>query len=272
MTTLKQKNILLLIDFENLFMTAAKQYELLMTEQGVEAVIEMVRGEMQLEDENIFVFAYWDHYKRFKEHFSNTFRSVGEVYESGESCADGYLIVRAIEELATSKDSFDEVVIIGGDSIYSALVRFALRIRKKVRIVAWKISFYEKLKINQSVAVSYLEDMFSLTQKDECIKQGYFTSSVISDAERAIIRRLLTTKFDYLYLTTTANEIISSQELAYKDITEYPDAMNFLKHCEHNGILMIERVTGHRDGEPIQALFLNRENTKVKAISQTLRK
>lgn len=268
----KDKNILMLIDFENIYIPSIKQYELQITESGLDKLIELASIDKKLDNSNILVFAFWDHYKLYKQYFTNSFYSVIDVSEDGESCADGYLIVNGMAKLSQQKDDIDEVILFGGDSVYSGLVRYLLSIGKKVKIYSWKNSYYSKLRINRNVEVFYIDDVLNVKERDDCVKDGYFTSSVLSDGEKAVIKRFLTTKFDYLYLTTTANDILKSTDIGFNDINLYQDAIDFLYRCVDNGILLIDRRTGHRDGDLVKVLIINKEHSKVKAVSQLIKK
>lgn len=259
-------NLFVFMDYENFHVYSTRQLRIEITNQGLDKLLNLCLGlgSMSKKD-NFVVAANWDNFRGQKDYFSRKLVQIVDVYEKGSNVSDGYLIVQAMVKINEVAEG-DHVVIIGGDGVYTGLVRYLLSRDVAVHIFSWKDCLSDSLTINDNVHEVSLEDVFEVNSGDH-VQNGWFNAIGVNPDEYAIISRAMS--FPCLFFVATANVIYKNQsDIRYKHITTYQQANKFLEDCvDKLGIFHIEwNPNPDRENQMQKALVLNKENEKVKIV------
>jgi hypothetical protein len=264
-------NLLVLIDYENFYMSAIQHFTLTITDKGLDHLLEVCRshGTMSRRN-NVVVSAYWDNYRAYRTYFANKSSDIVEVYDRGSNTSDGYLIVRAMQRINEFNED-DTLILIAGDGVYAGLVRYALSLGMKICIYSWEETTADLYKTHSDIKTFFLTDVFGFSTNKH-LENNLFECVGITPAEYGIITRGI--NMPHLFAVATANIIYqNTSDSRYKEIDTYDKATAFLQSCADNGIFHPDRLPNPEKDNKIQKVYiLNEDNAKVKIVRSQLHK
>jgi hypothetical protein len=260
--------LLVVIDFENLFMGGMQHYNLALTQVGIKKLFEVISVHGEILPKNIVVAACWQDYRTYETYFGDSMNDVVRFAEKGKNVADGYLIVHGVLKYEQNKNDYETVILVAGDGVYSGLIRHALTDGKKVVVYSWEKSKNKIYKINDNMDIKILEDVFEISKGEEATR-GYFISGDATEAEKGLMSFINNAREKSAFHTYFANTVIRRSAVSdqrYKGLDTFEKACEFIDDCESQGIITIKREQDTREGASGEnkVMRLNHEHPKVK--------
>jgi hypothetical protein len=265
--------VLVLFDYETFHVTATRDLKLSVQEKGLDYLFEHLTKHGDISNNDIIVAANWDNFRSAKSWFNKKLIKLLDVTRKGSNVTDGYLIVSGLlhYEAVKSNDKFDHVVVVSGDGVNTGIVEHFLRCGSKVSVYTWKDCLSSALKINEDVTIHLFEDVFGVATNSH-LKNGHFESFEVTNAEYAIINRVLKSKFDDLYFSRTVRDLVETKDIRYEFIDTTQKAKEFLNNCRDQGIFIPSKKLGSLGRDEITVFVLNPDNTKVKFVKENEQK
>ncbi|MFB9759106.1 NYN domain-containing protein [Ectobacillus funiculus] len=255
-----------MIDYENFEVSATKDYNLSVTDQGLQKLLETVKRHGNVANKDVMVAAYWDHFRKGKDFFRKKFSSIIDVPVLGPSVTDGYLIIEGLLHFQQLSE-IDNVVLVSGDGVNTALVEAFLKNKCKVHVYAWEKCYSSCLKVNEDVSLYLLDDVFQFATSGH-ITNKWFTPFGVTPPEYAIICRVLNSRYNDLYFSKTAREIAETTDERYAEFDTPEKAKAFLGECKDKGIFTSHKKLGSQGRDEITVFELNYANEKVKHVQE----
>ncbi|MCU7757199.1 hypothetical protein PNF35_31010 [Bacillus cereus] len=261
---------LVLIDYENLFMGAGDEgFEL--THDGFEYFISYLNDIYDIQDEMSRVVCRYRDYDSYFQNFVESLSLVAvNAIDKGKDVADGYLIVDGILKLNEMHENIDEVVIVGGDNVYTGLVRTIInKFKKNVKIIAWEATIASSLdEINRNkVTIQNVEAIFEIGSGKE-IQGNWLISNRCSELEFAAISFIANSKFlNGYHLNSLANHLVDSKDPRVGALVNYHETRAWLlsQSGEQKIFIQSRDFNKERTKKGI-VLKLNRTHSKVQYV------
>ncbi|MDA2180454.1 hypothetical protein PDN34_28390 [Bacillus cereus] len=267
----EKKKAIILIDYENLFGGAAQKYQLKLTDEGLEHLISYFQEKYILPDEHVLVVCRYEDYPGLLNTVSGLSYIPINALEKAKDIADTYLIAYGVKDMVMKKEEIDEVILVGGDGIYSSLVRVAASIFSKVNIVSWENSLSSLLLEAQKKKTNLilLEEIFNIKDGTEAaLTAGWFETYGLSPVEKEIISFLLpiTQGFQLVPLANIIKDWDNPHTIE-EFSGEYKKVFTYLRGCARgDGFLKEERKPDPKGGRDVIWIKLKTEHLKVKHV------
>lgn len=268
---MSKKNIIL-IDYENLYNSGAKNHRLKMTEKGFEEIVNHYTEQYNVENNMVFVACHFEGYNGLANLVEELSYTPIRTLELADNMSDGYLIAYGMKEIIERKDDIEKVILIAGDGIYTGLVRLASNLFEKVIVVSWENSLSGHLtRVNRrKVEIQKIETVFNLSEKE---KEGWFENYALSSDEKEIIEFLIKAeKANGFQLMALANLIQKkwTNSIIHKNCEgDFNKIKAFLENCiVGNGFLTKHRAPSPSGDREVWWVKLDRNHIKVKAATK----
>jgi len=260
------KNICVLFDFENIVSSLQENYQLALTSDGFKKTISYVHSLGSTELKNIFVSAYWDNYKSYKQFPTITGTKKVDVPINTKNAADGALIIELMKlKVSSELDKITTIVLFAGDGGYGSLVRYLYEEQKEVIIISVKNCTKDELaKLAQH---TWIEDILEIKDKYTYNHQFLFKTTILPEWKSVVVKAKSFTKLPYLDKNYLAKQV-------YQSYDKHPplNAYNTLEKCKklvsdccENGLFIeAERIV--EDGKKTKYLIINSEHILIKDI------
>lgn len=267
--------VLVLFDYENFHVSASRDLKLSIQEKGLKFLFEHIKSHASTNNNDIIVSADWDNFRLAKKFFQKNLVTMVEMIGNGSNIADGYLITSGLlrYEQMKKENTVELVIIISGDGVYTGLVEHCLRNGSKVIIYSWEHAFSSALEINEDVTTYMLDNVFGINEGKH-LSERYFEAFLVTNAEYAIIARVLNSKYNDIYFKKTVRDIVraSNSDERYKEFDTEEKAKAFLNNCKDQGIFNKTKKLGSKGLNEITVFELNHNSEKVKFVKENERK
>lgn len=265
-----KKKALVLIDYENLYMGGINQ-GLQLTDNGLQYLVTYLKNSYDLDDGLINVVC---RFRDFNPLFQNFVESLSlnaiNALDEGKDVADGYLITEGTQQLIENNSLINELVLIGGDNVYSGFIRKAVNnFKKTVKIIAWENSIAASLsKINQTkVSIQLVDSIFKIGSGEE-IREYWFVSDGCTDLEFAVISFIANSPYkDGYHLNSLANKMVESPDSRVQSLNNYEQTRKWLLSLVGDQ----NPFSQSRDKNKGVMLKLNETNSKVQYVMSKLK-
>jgi len=267
--------VLLLIDFENLYMRSLHGEDIKLTEKGLEFLLdEMEKKHGEIDYDRVLVAAIWDNFKEEKMFFNTKGIEVIETIGKGKNIADGFLILKGYDFLLDKKDQFDTVILIGGDGVYVDLVSRFMKKRKNVVVYGWKDGInttLEDFDKRSNFSLHTLNDFFDCGKDfEKALENSYFSHIAQPDEkEKEIIRTIahFEKHWKKIWLFLVVERFTKKDDDLWKkfpNLREKTEAKNFMFECIDKGIFTKKKEYNEKFKKEVYTIKLNRSSEKVK--------
>lgn len=264
------KNSIILIDYENLY-KGANRHDLKLTDVGFESLVEHYIEKYNGKDELVLVSCCYANFDGALSLVQSLDYKPIDAIEKGDNMADGYLIAYGVKEIIEKRNEIDTLVLIGGDGIYSSLLRVAASFVNKIVVVSWKDSLSDKLEtVKKKITdVEVIEESFDLEERKA---DGWFEYYAITAVEEEIIRFLLRSeRANGFQLVPLANVILNwtTPSVQSQFNQDYNAIFKYLNDCASNdGFLQKHRAPAEKGNREVWWVKLKRNHPKVKLINK----
>jgi hypothetical protein len=225
------KKALVLIDYENLA-GGARDLNLELTKDGYQHFVDYLNDSYAIDDGMLNVVCRFDDFPSgLQRYFESLSCETIDAIDLGKDVADGYVIIEAVTQLIANKDSIEEVVLVGGDNVYSGLVRTIVKTyRKSVKVISWEQCLADSLTtINENkVHIEYPEDIFKIAT-NEHFDNGWLRNGDCTELEVAVITFVENSKFKNNYeVHKLADRLVASTDERVAIFTDFHETKNWI--------------------------------------------
>lgn len=258
------KKAIVVIDYENLA-GGARDLGLELTRVGFQHFVKYLNDSYEIDDGMLNVVCRFNDFPSdLQRYFESLSCETIDAIDLGKDVADGYVIIEAVRQLIENKDSIEELVLVGGDNVYSGLVRTTVRkYRKSVKVISWKRSLAEALTtINaKKVQIEYPDDIFKV-DTNGYISNGWLTNDDCTNLEVAVITYVERSKFrDNYEVHKLADGLVASTDERVATFTNFQDTKDWIMSQTGAVAMFIKEKQGGK-----WYVKLNRKNHKVQFV------